>query len=72
MDDKTIEAVFLRSVNQLISEKEAAVKQFLADLAKRNNVLTEFEPEAWHSPVYFVTVYSLKDIRITFKNGKEI
>ncbi len=52
--------------------RRATVEQFLADLAERNTLLTEFEPEAWHSQVDFVTVYSLEDIRITFKNGKEI
>lgn len=52
--------------------RRATVEQFLADLAKRNTLLTEFEPETWHSLVDFVTVYSLEDIRITFKNGKEI
>jgi len=52
--------------------RQATVEQFLADLAKRNALLTEFEPEAWHSLVDYATVYSLEDIRITFKNGKEI
>ena len=52
--------------------RRATVEQFLADLAKRDTLLTEFEPEAWHSLVDFVTVYSLEDIRITFKNGKEM
>ena len=52
--------------------RRATVEQFLTDLAKRNTLLTEFEPEAWHLLVDFATVYSLEDIRITFKNGKEM
>lgn len=52
--------------------RRATVEQFLADLAKRNTLLTEFEPEAWHLLVDYVTVYSLDNIRITFKNGQEI
>ena len=52
--------------------RRSTVEQFLADLAKRNALLTEFEPEAWHSLVDFVTVYSLEDIRVTFKNGQEM
>ena len=52
--------------------RRATVEQFLADLAKQDVLLTEFEPEVWHSLVDFVTVYSVEDIRITFKNGKEV
>ena len=52
--------------------RRTTVESFLADLAKRDTLLTEFEPEAWHSLVDFVTVYEAEDIRVTFKNGKEI
>lgn len=52
--------------------RQATVEQFLADLSKHDTVMTEFEPEAWHSLVGFVTVYNAEDIRFTFKNGKEI
>ena len=52
--------------------RRATVEQFLADLAKHDTVMTEFEPEAWHSLVDFVTVYGVEDIQVTFKNGKEI
>ena len=52
--------------------RRATVEQFIADLAKQDALLTEFEPEVWHSLVDFITVYSLENIRITFKNGKEI
>ena len=52
--------------------RRATVESFLADLAKRDTLLTEFEPEAWHSLVDFVTVCGAEDIRVTFKNGKEI
>ena len=52
--------------------RRATVEQFLADLKKCDTVLTEFEREAWDSLVDYVTVYSLEDIRVTFKNGKEI
>lgn len=51
--------------------RRATIEQFLGDL-DRQIPLTEFEPEAWHSLVDFVTVYSAEDIRVTFKNGKEI
>lgn len=52
--------------------RKATMESFLADLSKRNTLLTEFEPEAWYSLVDYVTVYGAEDIRITFKNGKEI
>ena len=52
--------------------RRATVESFLADLAKRDTLLTEFEAEAWHSLVDFVTVCGAEDIRVTFKNGKEI
>ena len=52
--------------------RQATVEQFLADLAKHDTVMTEFELEAWHSLVDYVTVYGAEDIRFTFKNGKEI
>ena len=52
--------------------RRATVESFLADLAKRDTLLTEFEPEAWHSLVDFVTVCGAEDIRVIFKNGKEI
>lgn len=52
--------------------RRATVESFLADLSKRDTLLTKFEPEAWHSLVDFVTIYGAEDIRITFKNGKEI
>ena len=32
----------------------------------------EFSLENWHSMVDFATVYSIDDIRFTFKNGQEI
>lgn len=52
--------------------RRATVESFLADLSKRDTLLTKFDSEAWHSLVDFVTVYGAEDIRITFKNRKEI
>jgi site-specific DNA recombinase len=39
---------------------------------KTPDTLTEFSVEAFSSLVDFITVYSEKDIRVTFKNGQEI
>lgn len=52
--------------------RRAIMEQFLEDLARRDTLLTEFEAEAWHALVDFVTIYAVDDIRVTFKNGKEI
>lgn len=52
--------------------RRASMEQFLEDLARRDALLTEFEAEAWHALVDYVTVYASDDIRVTFKNGKEI
>jgi len=51
--------------------RRATVEQFLADLAKHDTVMTEFDPEAWHSLVDFVTVYGVEDIRFTLRTGKK-
>ena len=52
--------------------RKTTVEAFLSELSKRDEILTEFEPETWHSLVDYVTVYSADDIRVTFKNGKEV
>ncbi len=52
--------------------RQATVEQFLTDLKKRDELLTEFDAELWHSLVDFATVYDAEDIRVTFKNGKEV
>lgn len=47
-------------------------EDFLTAFEKSPNVLTEFSMEAFSSLVDFITVYSEKDIRITFRNGQEV
>ena len=45
---------------------------FLSTFEQMPYALTEFTLESWHSMVDFATVYSIDDIRFTFKNGQEI
>ena len=45
---------------------------FLNAFEQTPDSLTEFSLERWHSMVDFATVYSIDDIRFTFKNGQEI
>lgn len=52
--------------------RRTIMEQFIKTLTKCDNLLIEFETEMWHALVDFVTVYTADDIRITFKNGKEI
>ena len=52
--------------------KKAGIEDFLAAFEKTPDILTEFSVEAFSSLVDFITVYSEKDIRVTFRNGQEI
>ena len=61
-------------VTQTIADKEARKKlmeQFIQTIEKQEPI-TEFDERLWASLVDFVTVYSEKDIRVTFKDGTEI
>ena len=71
-----------RFTEQLISaqrdetdvQRETAKKlleQFLHTVETQEPV-TQFDERLWSSLVDFVTVYSEKDIRVTFKDGTEI
>ena len=63
------------SLNEQISTTQAnkaGIEDFLAAFEKTPDTLTEFSVESFSSLVDFITVYSEKDIRVTFKNGQEI
>ena len=65
----------LDQVNDEILKKKAKKKMvgdFLSNLKKQEDIITEFDESAWLNLVDFVTVYSNDDIRFTFKNGTEI
>lgn len=65
----------LEEVTTEIQEKQTAsanVGTFLKAFDQMPNALTEFSLESWHSMVDFATVYSIDDIRFTFKNGQEV
>jgi site-specific DNA recombinase len=46
--------------------KKAGIEDFLAAFEKTPDTLTEFSVKAFSSLVDFITVYSEKDIRVTF------
>ena len=65
----------LEKVTAEIQEKQtssASMGTFLNAFEQMPDVLAEFSLESWHSMVDFATVYSIDDIRFTFKNGQEI
>ena len=65
----------LEEVTAGIQEKQTAsanMGTFLNAFEQMPDALTEFSLESWHSMVDFATVYSIDDIRFTFKNGQEI
>ena len=65
----------LEKVTAEIQEKQTASANmgiFLNAFEQMPDALAEFSLESWHSMVDFATVYSIDDIRFTFKNGQEI
>lgn len=65
----------LEEVTAEIQEKQTAsanMGTFLNAFEQMPDALAEFSLESWHSMVDFATVYSIDDIRFTFKNGQEI
>ncbi|MCD7712682.1 MAG: recombinase family protein [Firmicutes bacterium] len=51
--------------------RKKQMEQFIASIESQQPI-TEFDEEIWTSLVDFVTVYSEKDIRVTFRDGTEI
>ena len=47
-------------------------KRFMSERLSMPDEVTEFSPGAWGALVDYVTVYSEKDVRFTFRNGLEI
>lgn len=65
----------LEAVSMEITEKQARremSEQCLAELAKQENIITEFDEDLWYALVDHVTVYGKEDVRFTFKDGTEI
>ena len=62
-------------VEQTISQKtsaKVASQQFIVEIEKLEQPITEFKRELWGSLLDHVTVHSQDDIRFTFRNGTEI
>lgn len=58
-----------------VTEKQARremTEQCLAELAKQEGVVTEFDENLRYALVDYVTVHRKEDVRFTFKDGTEI
>ena len=65
----------LEAVSIEITEKQARremAEQCLAELAKQEGMVTEFDEDLWYVLVDYVTVHGKEDVRFTFKDGTEI
>ena len=62
-------------ISEMIANKKAKaeiLKGFIKKLQKQERLIDKFDKSLWSSLVDFITVYNKEDIRITFKDGREI
>ena len=52
--------------------RKEKITRFIADLKKRDDLLTEFDEALWCATIDWVTVYSEKDVAFEFKDGTVI
>ena len=65
----------LETVSMEITEKQARreiAEQCLAEIAKQEGVISEFDEDLWYALVDYATVHGKDDVRFTFKDGTEI
>ena len=65
----------LETVSMEITEKQARremAEQCLAEIAKQEGVISEFDEDLWYALVDYATVHGKNDVRFTFKDGTEI
>ena len=70
---ETVKARFDEVAQTIVdkADRKKLLEQFLHTVETQEPV-TQFDERLWSSLVDFVTVYSEKDIRVTFKDGTEI
>jgi hypothetical protein len=52
--------------------KREKIRQFLETVRQREDLLTEFDEGLWRATVDVVTIYAADDIRVTFRDGREL
>jgi len=65
----------LEAATARLSEAKARgqiVGAFIAELGKRDGLISEFDEQLWHSLLDFATVHDENDVRFIFKDGTEI
>lgn len=63
------------AVSQAILEKQVhreKIEMFLDELQKQEDLVTGFDEDLWYSLIEYVTVFSIEDVRFTFKDGTKI
>ena len=62
-------------ISDMTAKKKAKaeiLQGFIKRLQKQERLIDEFDKSLWSSLVDFITVYNKEDIRVTFKDGREI
>jgi chromosome condensin MukBEF ATPase and DNA-binding subunit MukB len=49
-----------------------SIAEFIAELKKQDDLITEFDDGLWYNLLSYVTVYNERDVRFVFKDGTEI
>lgn len=77
--EEELRLVFLRAVNELISEPDkhpelsvVPPEEFIAALHGIEQLITGFDENLWNALVERVVVFSKRDIRVTFRDGREV
>lgn len=55
-----------------VQAQKANVESFLKELEKQDQLITEFDEEAFNALLDYITVYTREDIRFTFKDGSTV
>lgn len=56
----------------MVRAQRETMRHFVSEIKKLPEKIDSFDEDAWYALVDYITVNSKDDIRITFKNGKEI
>ena len=69
-----VKAEYDENESMLASRKNKALvlDNFMLEMKKHKNFIEEFDGAMWSSLVDYITVYSKKDIRVTFRDGTTI
>ncbi|MDR1464740.1 MAG: recombinase family protein [Oscillospiraceae bacterium] len=52
--------------------KRAKIRKFVEDLCQQENLITEFDEQAWNALAEQITVHSEKELTVRFRDGSEV